>query len=119
ISGSEDGTALVWDVAGVLTRQTRQADEETLWRALAGEDAVAAYEAICALAARRDVGLFAKRLGLVAAPDAAKTNQLLVELDSSQFATRQKAERELAALKELAEPELRKAVAESRSLEVR
>ena len=40
ISGSEDATALVWDVAGVLSDEVgKTTSTAALWRALAGEDA--------------------------------------------------------------------------------
>ncbi|HEY7309480.1 MAG TPA: sigma-70 family RNA polymerase sigma factor [Gemmataceae bacterium] len=120
ISGSEDGTALVWDAAGVLKPEVAGGtDGEGLWRTLAGADAVAAFEAVCALAARREVAFFSKRLKRVEAPNAAKIGRHLADLDSNEFATRERAENELAQLEELAEPDLRKALTKSVSLEMR
>lgn len=120
ISGSEDGTALVWDAAGVLKPEmARVADGEGLWRTLASEDAVAAFEAVCALAARGDVAFLSKRLKRVEVADAAKIGRYLADLDSNEFATRERAERELGQLEELAESALHKALAERVSPEVR
>jgi hypothetical protein len=120
ISGSEDATALVWDVAGVRNAKLgKTTDTEALWRALAGEDAVLAYEAVCALAARREVACLANHLQPVEAPEAAKLDRLLADLDSDRFATRQLAERELSQMEELAASALRKAAVEAASPEAR
>jgi hypothetical protein len=120
ISGSDDGTGLIWDVRGVLKADiVREADEETLWRRLANEDATTAYEAICALAKRKDVAIFSRRLQRVEVPNAAKMRQHVADLDSPDFTIRERAESELGRLEELAEPELRKTAAKSVSPEVR
>jgi WD40 repeat protein len=119
-SGSDDGTGLVWDVSGVIKPEiAREADGERLWQLLVSEDAADAYEAGCALARRRDAALLSRRLQRVGVPDAAKIRQHLADLDSQDFTTRDQAERELAQLEELAEPELRKALAKGVSAEVR
>ncbi|HLN26309.1 MAG TPA: sigma-70 family RNA polymerase sigma factor [Gemmataceae bacterium] len=119
ISGSEDGTALVWDATGVLKPQTAKATNENLWHDLAGEDGVAAYEAMCALTARQEVAFLARLLRPVKSPDPAIIGRLLADLDNSDFATRRRAERALDELEQLAESGLRKAMVESTSLEVR
>jgi WD40 repeat protein len=120
ISGSEDATALVWDVAGVLNGEIGKiTDAEALWRSLAGEDAVVAYEAVCALTACRGVAFLTNHLQPVEVPDAGKIDRLLADLDSDIFATRQRAERELSQMEELAASALRKAAAEGASPEAR
>jgi dipeptidyl aminopeptidase/acylaminoacyl peptidase len=120
VSGSEDGTALVWDAVGVGKPQAATAAHaEALWRVLADADAVAAYEAVCTLAARKEVAFLADHLRPVAAADPALLGRLVADLDSEVFAKRQEAERELGKLEELAEPALRKAAADSASAEVR
>jgi hypothetical protein len=116
ISGSEDGTVLVWDAAGVLKPDVEDA---ALWPALASDDGVTAYEAICALAARRDVGLLAGRLHPVAAVERGRIERLITNLDSEDFATRQQAEQALQQLDELAAPALRKAMEANPAPEVR
>jgi hypothetical protein len=109
----------VWDVTGVLKPQTAKATNETLWQDLASEDAVAAYEAVCALAGRKDVAFLASRVRPVEATSADKISQLVADLDNREFAVRERARRALEEVEELAQPQLRKAMAESASLEVR
>lgn len=120
ISGSADATALVWDVAGVWNAEFgKTKDPAALWRALADEDAAVAYEAICAMAARREVAFLAKQLQPVVGPERAKVDRLVADLDSDTFATRQRAERELSEMEELAESALRQVAAKGASAEVR
>jgi hypothetical protein len=123
ISGSEDGTALMWDVRGVLKPEiAKEADEERLWRLLASADSVAPYEAGCALAKRRDPAFISRHPQSIEAPDAAtmkKINQYVADLNSDDFATREKAQSELSQLEDLAEAGLRKALADGLSPEAR
>ncbi len=120
VSCSGDGTALVWDTAGIWKpRAAKAANAEALWRDLAGEDVGAAYEAVCALAARKEAAFLVDHLRPVAAADPALLGRLIADLDSDAFAKRQQAERDLGKLEEMAEPALRKAAADSTSPEVR
>jgi WD40 repeat protein len=123
-SGSEDGTALIWDVTGLRTGNPEAAgprELEALWKVMAGADAARAHAAIWALIARPQaaVPFLAERLRPVAAPHAPRIERLLADLDSKQFATREKATQELEAVAELAGPALRKALTAAPPLEVR
>ncbi len=118
-TGSDDGLAYAWDVAGALKPEVVQGqDDEAIWRLLGSDDAVAAYEVICALSARKQVALLARHLKPVVAPDALKVARLIVDLDSNSFATRDRAQRELEELDELAAPTLRNVLKETKSDEV-
>jgi WD40 repeat protein len=128
-SGADDNTALVWDVLGRLDNGSiGQSDlsAEPLrgwWADLAAKDAAVAYRAMCRLrAGRQTVPFLNKHLKPVAALDARQREQVfrwIADLDSPQFAARQKATSELEKLGDLAEPALRAALADKPSLELR
>ena len=124
VSGSQDSTAVVWDVTGGQRRPARDglpvAKWEGFWTDLAGADAPRAYRAIWALAAvpRQTCTLMAERLHPVVAPDKARIARLIADLDRNSFAARQKASRELEAAGEAIAPALRKTLAAKPSLEV-
>jgi RNA polymerase sigma factor (sigma-70 family) len=116
-SGSMDTTVLLWDVRGVQAGPKAKAAEH--WKALA-DRAPRAYDAVLALAAepQSSVAFLRGRLRPAAA-SAAKVKDLLADLDSDDFARREKATRALRELGSAAEPALRKAYQASPSLEVR
>jgi RNA polymerase sigma factor (sigma-70 family) len=126
VSGSEDTTALLWDVTA-LVRPVRPAEArlspEQLrahWADLAGADAARAYRSAGALASApaQAVPWLRERLRPVkASVDARRLARLIGELDSDQFAVRGTALRELEGLGDLAEPALRRALAGRPSLE--
>jgi WD40 repeat protein len=126
-SGGWDTTVLVWDVSTLSDRKGEQAHEldarqlETLWTALASDDAVAAYQAIQKLAAapKQTVPLLEARLRPVATVDPKKLGSLLTDLDSDAFGVREKATAELKKLGESAGPAMRKALEGKPSLEAR
>jgi RNA polymerase sigma factor (sigma-70 family) len=125
-SGSEDTTALVWEVPAPVPEPGAQpalpAERlEKLWDQLAGEDAAAAYRALwtLALAPEQAVPFLGRRLQPVAAADPQTVGRLLADLDSDAFETRERAARELRKLGEAAEPALRKALAGDLALGVR
>src|SRR5262249_37195823 len=104
VSGGNDGTAVLWKLdlrsrRGVaLTAQER----EDLWHDLAGNDAARALAAVWALcdtpaASVADLG---KRLRPAAAAkvDQQHVEQLIADLDSDDFQTRQKGSQELDRL---------------------
>lgn len=119
-SGSHDQTIKLWDVphakpaeAAPLTGR----DIEVLWNTLAGDDAAQAYQAMHRLVVNPGptLSLMKERLRPVPKPDIPRW---IDNLDSEQFAVRQKARSELEGLGEAAEPALRKRLAEKPSLEV-
>jgi RNA polymerase sigma factor (sigma-70 family) len=117
-SGSEDTTALVWDVSGVQARAPAGAvlppgRLEELWQALGDTDAAPAYRAIGTLAGAPEqaVPFLAGKLRAVPAADPRQVGPLLADLDSDQFQVRDRAAQELEKLGEAAEPELRRALA--------
>jgi RNA polymerase sigma factor (sigma-70 family) len=126
-SGSWDTTVLVWDVCALLDRKAEQAGNlkagqlETLWADLAGDDAVAAYQAIQKLAAapRQALPLLRARLRPVATVDPRQLGALLAKLDSDAFGVRDRATAELEKLGESSGPALRKALEGKPSLEAR
>ncbi|HTU93908.1 MAG TPA: sigma-70 family RNA polymerase sigma factor, partial [Gemmataceae bacterium] len=127
ISASNDTTALVWDLTGRLTMGKKfgaapSAEElETHWMTLAGDDAAAGYRAIQVLAADpvRSIPYLRKRLHPVAPVDEKRLQQWIADLDSDQFAVREKAVSELKTVGAAALEAMRKALKERPSLETR
>jgi RNA polymerase sigma factor (sigma-70 family) len=122
ISGNEDTTALVWDLAG---RPGAAAPEPNglaaAWADLAGDDAAAAYIAIRCLAAEPGdmVPLLRKSLRPVPMEDEKRFARLMADLDSDEFAAREKATAELEQLGDAAVPACRKALEGKPSAEMR
>jgi RNA polymerase sigma factor (sigma-70 family) len=118
VSGSQDTTALIWDVAELLRgRKPRRldftaAELDGLWNDLNGTDAAKAYQAIGSLTASRDkaVRLLKDRMRPVVSADAKQLARLLADLDSDQFEVRDKATKALEELGESAEAGLRQAL---------
>jgi WD40 repeat protein len=115
-SASEDRTALLWDTAGPAWRADAglpAAGLENLWAPLAGDDASAAFDALLTLAAHPAdaVPLLRQHLRPVPAVDAGQVAAWVADLDSEEFATRERASRELDRLGEVAVPALTKALA--------
>jgi WD40 repeat protein len=126
-SAGWDTTVLVWDVADPVRQWQREpaklsaADLEALWTDLAGSDAARAGQAIWRLTAapEQTVPFFKQRLQPVQPADARRLATLPGDLDSDQFAVRDKATRELEQLGDAAEPALRRALAGRPSPEAR
>jgi RNA polymerase sigma factor (sigma-70 family) len=118
VSGSGDGTALVWDLTGRLaapgTSARPLAGEElkTLWATLTAEDAAAGYKAIQALAANpvRAVPFLRERVRPVAAPDPESLGRWVADVESDRFEVRERAAAALERLGEPALPALRRAL---------
>jgi RNA polymerase sigma factor (sigma-70 family) len=115
ISGSEDTTALVWDVTGRRSAKREAlmpADLGACWNDLASDDAPRGYQAmrILVLSPADAVTVLAAHLHPAAAPDAKRIDKLIANLDSETFATRDAATKDLAQLVDLAEPALRRAL---------
>jgi RNA polymerase sigma factor (sigma-70 family) len=124
-SGGDDTTVLVWDLAGPAPAGPPPAAAlDAHWAALASDDAARAHRAIRALAAdpERSVPLLHDRLPRAPAPTAEVRGQfarVLADLDSDDFATRQKAESRLGEHGAAAEPLARATLEGGPSLEVR
>jgi hypothetical protein len=88
---------------------------------LGSSDGIRAYRALWMMvaAARPSVSFLAERLRPKQPVEAARLERLIADLDSEQFNSRVQASQELEKLGELAETALRKALASTRSLEVR
>jgi RNA polymerase sigma factor (sigma-70 family) len=124
VSGSADTTALVWDLAGRLAAEGRgkppAAELEACWADLAGEDAARAYRALRRLASADEaIPYLRKRLRPVPVVDEKRLARLIAELDSDEFAARERASAELGRLGGAAAPACRKALAGSPSAEMR
>lgn len=120
VSAGDDLAVLVWDVAGSATVPP-SAGLDALWETLAAPDAAAAHVAIRTLAQApaQAVPLLAQRLPPITAADVARLPALVADLDSTRFQARQQAAAELERLERLAEPPLRRALADTPSPEVR
>jgi WD40 repeat protein len=123
-SGSVDTTVLLWDVPRILKKPTQQipplAEKELagLWDGLAGEDAKEAYRSLARLVDAGEVEPFLKAaLRKSGNPAAAEVGRLIKDLDSSVFATRERATAGLARLGGRAVPAIRKALRENPSPE--
>jgi WD40 repeat protein len=127
VSGGADATALVWDVRGLLPpeaeRRERLAEDEVtrLWSDLALADGNRAYRATRRLSRSpaEVVPFIRQRLGTEPAYDFKRIDQLIADLDSNRFQTREKATAELIQLVEIAETALQKALMNQPTLEVR
>jgi WD40 repeat protein len=128
LSGSDDTTILVWDLDQLSSASSRpdkvplSAKEQTrLWEDLASTDAAVAFRAIETLRRRPEpaLTLLRERLQPVAEVKPERIQQRIAELDSEEFAVRDRAMKELERLAKLAEPALREALKKPPSLEVR
>jgi WD40 repeat protein len=122
VSGSVDTTALVWDFAGQLGSDgSRSCGLEPSWEALAGDDAGHAYDAIRTLVSvpRTAVAFIGDRVRPVQLPDEKLEARLFADLDSTEFATREKAHKSLFALGDAMEAQCRQILREHPSPEVR
>jgi WD40 repeat protein len=126
-SASADTTILIWDtenlVTGLPALELSDAERDGLWDALGG-DAKAAFGAIQRLARSpaQTLALLKERLPPAAPPAAARGKQLerwVADLDSDDFATREKATAELENAGAQAEPALRRAATAGKSVEMR
>jgi RNA polymerase sigma factor (sigma-70 family) len=124
-SASADSTVLIWDVTkvqrpAVPARALQPADLEKRWEALAGDDAAKAHDAVCDLAAAKDLVPWIKeRVKPAAPPDNKRVAGLLAQLDAQDFEAREKAAGELLKTGEGIVPALDKALAEKPSDEAR
>jgi hypothetical protein len=123
VTGSQDGTLLVWAVLAPATRaaaETREQELDALWGGL-GSDSMRALEAAQKLhaAPRQAVALLRERLRPATPPDEQAVQERLRQLDSRTFNQRVKAEKELASLGEVVVPALEKFLAANPSGEAK
>ena len=121
-ASSPDAPVYLWDVYGRSEPQPPATADELnqCWADLAGTDAEVAFNAIRRLIAAPDgVAFLRDRLKPTPAADAAKLKELITKLDSPKFADRQTAAKELDAVADRAADQLRAAIAETKSAEVR
>jgi RNA polymerase sigma factor (sigma-70 family) len=127
VSGARDTTALVWDRTGRGASAASPkivlapAEWEKRWDELGSPNAADAEPAIWALIAYpgQTVKFFQARLQPVPQVDPQRLTQLVTDLDSKEFARRDKAVQDLTSLGELAEPALQGALKKKPPLEVR
>jgi RNA polymerase sigma factor (sigma-70 family) len=120
ISGSEDTTAIVWDLTGKLSLKNAPPDVDAAWRDLAGTDAARAYHAMLRVAASpaEVIPYLRKELRPVHA-DEQRLAELIADLDNDQFAVREKAAKNLEHLGDVAIAACEKALQGQPSAEVR
>jgi WD40 repeat protein len=123
-SGSRDTTALIWDLKefkGKVKPKPSYVDSAAYWQNLLSDDAVKAFDAVCALAATPDkaVTYLKEHVRPALMADAATVNRLIADLDSEQFDVRKKVNDELTRLGEVAVPLIRTALAGDVSPEAR
>jgi WD40 repeat protein len=126
LSGSDDMFALLWDTTPAGAAKPRKepltaAGADELWATLASPEAQPAYAAMADLAAAPDraVALLRRELKPAPAPTNDQLDRLFADLDSDDFATREKASRRLAEWGELAVTGVRKRLDKAESEEVR
>jgi WD40 repeat protein len=121
-TGGEGGAVLVWDLPRCATPGGAAGDDAArLWADLAGEDAARAWCAGWLLAATPGpaVALARRHLRPVPLLPPGRMEKLLADLDHERFAAREAAEADLRALGRRAEADLRRALANTNSAEVR
>jgi hypothetical protein len=125
VSGSNDTTALIWDVTPFTRHKAGTArlsaqELRSAWDDLGGS-AAAAYRAIESLgsAPEQSVPFLAERVQPVGPPDEKRIAKLLADLDSAEFEVRRQATAGLEELGALAGPAVRKALAGNPSAEAK
>jgi hypothetical protein len=127
-SCSVDTRLLHWDLSGLgrpSVRPARLSDKQLQAHVaeLASSDAGAAYRAVCALAGDPENSLPVLQKRLTASrprgPGEAAIARMIRDLDSSEYAVREKASADLAKVGSPAVPALKRAVVNPASLEVR
>src|SRR5262249_37094075 len=100
LSGSDDAYGLLWDTTPAAAAKPRKgpppaAAGDGLWAALAGLEAQPAFAAMADLAAAPDraMALLRRELKPVPTPTGAELDRAFADLDSDDFATREKASR--------------------------
>jgi hypothetical protein len=122
-SASADTTVLIWAVSGRTAVPATLAAERLpdLWAQLADADVTRAHDALWALTAapRQALPFLEQHLKPDPPADARRLAALIADLESDQFAVRQKATQELEKLGDTAVPALRQKSKEIAALETR
>jgi Tol biopolymer transport system component len=131
-TGGGDHTVRLWNYTAPGRDRQPQSGTFTdealgaLWRNLGGDDAGAAYTAIGTLAGAADgagvrwiKGKLKPAAGPAKAPTPEQIARLIADLDDDEFEVREKASAALRALDRAAEAPMRKALAETKSAEVK
>jgi RNA polymerase sigma factor (sigma-70 family) len=119
-SASDDTTILLWGVTGRAGKNPAGLtvkEFDAVWRDLSGNDGPAVYRAVWHLADSPKQALPLLKLRIL--PNEAKVKALLADLESEQFATREKAVRQIEEEFEQAEPALRAALKRVPAVETR
>jgi WD40 repeat protein len=117
LTGSQDTTALLWDVsdrlATPIARTHSASDLNRLWEDVKLPDSAAAYPAIWALIDGGDAAtaFLRERLKPESATERAQIGRWIEQLDHPQFVVRERATAALSRVVDQAEGELRKAMA--------
>jgi RNA polymerase sigma factor (sigma-70 family) len=122
ISGLSDSTLLIWEVgAPSMPRKLDAESAAKAWADIASKDAARAFRARGALSAAPGAALRLSTAHLhpAQAADPHFLRRLLTDLESEQFAVRDKAQKELEDLGDLAESALRQTLERKPTLEVR
>jgi WD40 repeat protein len=122
-----DRAPLIWDVTGRIKgvgKEPEPLSEQRLsrcWKDLGDEDAEKAWKTICGLAARPSQAVSLIRKNLPPRPKLApsRLSQLLKDLESEDFTTREDAAAELGKLGPIAAPSLRKFKAEAEAADTK
>jgi hypothetical protein len=127
VSGSDDATALVWDLnmpirsAGVAIERRSVDELEKLWGNLAEADVKKADANMREMAGspQEAVAVLMERVRPIPGNICEQMSTMIGQLSSADFATRQNATREFERLQGIAEVELRKSLERNPSLEMR
>jgi RNA polymerase sigma factor (sigma-70 family) len=119
VSGGGDTTVLLWDL--FPTDGPSRPPAEDFWDDLGSPDAARAYRAICSAMAvpQRTLRLLTEHLPPARRADPRRIEQLIKDLDSSRFADRRRASRQLEQLEERAAALFQKSLGEKPSAEAR
>jgi hypothetical protein len=120
-SASADGTIKLWDLPATQQGNLALGNIDDQWAALADEDAERAYQAIGALvgAPQQTIPLLKARIRPAVKGNTQQIFRWTSDLESDQFAVREKAREKLEKLGERAEAALNNKLREKPSLEVR
>jgi WD40 repeat protein len=126
-TGSEDKTALLWDVSAIMRASEQKAAErplgdlQPLWLALTNDNAVKAFDAILAMSesSKQTVPFLRTKLRPIAAVEKATIEKIFKDLDGDDFSARDRASQELSNLGEGAEPVLREKLSKEIAVEAR